>query len=192
MKTKILLTILFAFFAIMIYSQPKKETWEIGASGYWMNMKKDGNSKLNIYEINSEANYYILRNLSVGGKLQFKGGKDFTRAFNPSFSQFNFAPIIDGYIINQNKFGISIKGALNIALANSGEDLENKNRISSFQIGPKFSYYLTPNLSTFIWSAYRKMYHDFDSTTGFRIIGPSDNFDIRWGFSYFLQRKEKE
>ncbi len=187
MKTKITLLFLFIFFVVISIAQPQKGTWQISGSGYWINSYSNKELKLKTLQINAETNYFIFKHLSVGSIITFQTDKDYDRELDPTIRELFIAPTIDAYLLNCNKYAVSIKGALNFIVASN---LIVETRIPSFMIGPKFSWNITPNLSTFIWSAYRRL-EEFDNTIGFHSTVPSDNFDIRWGFSYFFHRKVK-
>jgi len=189
MKTKILFIAIFSFVFIFSQAQPRKGTFEFGGSGYWMKQNSEGITYYKIYDFNSNVNYFIFNHLSLGGGIHFSGGKKIDENFDNKFHQIYFAPIIEGYVLNRERYGISIKAGFNIALADTGEKLDK--RISSYMFGPKLSWNITHNLSTHIWVAYRNTKWG-DNTLGFRATYPSDNLDVRWGFSYFLHRKGKE
>lgn len=188
METKTSFFLFFLCTSLIAISQPKKGTWEIGGSGYWTKAHNEKVLKLKTYEINSEANYFLLKHLALGGYLTFQGEKDYTKVNAPRFHGLHVAPTLETYLLNHKIVGISIKGSINF-LVSTNWDLKEK--VSSYNLGPKVSLNITPTLSMYLWATYRKL-NDFDYTGGFKSIAPSDNFDIRWGFSYYLHRKEKE
>ena len=54
--------------------------------------------------------------------------------------------------------------------------------------GPKISWNITPYLSTFLWGAYKRL-EEYDTTVNYLTYTPrvpNDNFNIQWGFSYFI------
>jgi len=189
MKTqKFIFTVLFIFSTLSLFAQPQKSTLEIGGSGYWMKIRNDEGPQLAIYDFNAQASYFLLRNLAIGGNLSFRGGKDYASPFNPTYHRLYFAPVFEGYLLNHHYYGISIKTMLNIRISNTNKNLDKT--ISTFMIGPKFQWNITENLGTNIWFVYRDM-NDLDNLSGYRTIAPSTNFDIRWGFSYFLHPKNE-
>jgi hypothetical protein len=185
MKTKTILLLLFICIVLTTKAQPQKGTWEIGGSGLWSKNLKENEVQYKVYNLELSANYFIFKYLSLGGSLAFKGYQERTDTNNAWLNTGYFKPNIEAYLINRKIFGISIKTALDINLY--GDNKENS--VSSFSFGPKFSWNITPNLSTNLWFAYRKL-KNFD-TTNIPTVVPSDNFDIRWGFSYYLHRKTK-
>jgi hypothetical protein len=188
MKTKTTVSLLFIFIVLNISAQPQKGSWEIGGSGYWTKIYNNKELNNKITEINAEVAYFPYKFLSVGGILTYQKDKDYMQAFDPVYHNFFIAPTLDAYILNRKMYGISIKGALNFAVIS---DLSPGDKaVPSFMFGPKASWNITPNLSTYLWIAYRKL-DEFDNTNGFRAIVPSKNFDIRWAFSYYLHRREK-
>ncbi|MCK5730087.1 MAG: hypothetical protein KAH68_03370 [Draconibacterium sp.] len=189
MKTKITLVFLFICIALISKAQPQKGTWEVGGSGYFnKSYTKNKEAKFKIPKINAEVNCFIFKHLSIGTIVTFQSDKNYDRESEPTIRELFIAPTIDAYLLNRDKFAISMKGALNFIVASN---LTIETRIPSYMIGPKFSWNISPNLSTFIWPAYRRL-EEFDNTIGFLSTVPSDNFDIRWGFSYFFHRKIKE
>lgn len=187
MKTKSILTLSMLFFLQIIFAQPQKGTWSLGGSGYWNKISGDDELKYKIYEINSEINYFIFNHLVAGSNLTLQGEKNFTKVNDPNFHCLYFAPIVEAYILNRERYGISVKGTMNFIISTNWD---KNDKVPSYMFGPKASWNITPNLSTYLWFAYRKL-DEFDNTVGYRSVVPSDNFDIRWGFSYFLHRKEK-
>ena len=188
MKTKITLVFLSIFIVFLGKAQPKKGTWGIGGSGYRFKISQEKELQYKVYEINAEANYFLFKHLALGGNVTFKGSKDYTLANNDRFYGFYIAPSIEAYILNRKMFGLSVKGKINIVASTSWTFNEG---VYSYLFGPKLSWNITPNLNTYLWVAYRRL-DEYTNMTCTKNTIPSDNFDIRWGFSYFLHRKEKE
>lgn len=124
----------------------------------------------------------------MGGNLNLTGGKDFDY-LGAKHHKLYFAPTIEYFALNKPKYGLSLKGAVNIRISRNSQDFDED--ISAYMLGPKFSFNITPNISTYLWYAYRRL-DDFDHTSGHRILIPSNNMDLRWGFSFYLNRKEKQ
>ncbi|MEZ5103415.1 MAG: hypothetical protein R2757_02885 [Draconibacterium sp.] len=189
MKTKTTFIFLFLCSTVLTYAQPQTGTWEIGGSGYRTKIYNNNELNYKITQINTEISYFPFKHLSFGGIFTYQKQKDFTKAFDPVFHNLFIAPTLEAYIINRKVFGVSVKGAINFSILSNFPPGDKT--VSSYRFGPKTSWNITPNFCTFLWFAYRKL-DWFDNTIGFRSTVPSDNFDIRWGFSYFLHRKEKE
>lgn len=190
MKTQITLFIAFSFcLSLITKAQPQKHTLELGGSGYYIRSKSSEGDKLKVFEIRPEVQYFLFKNFAIGGAVNIKGHKDYSLANNDLFYGIFLSPSIEGYLLNHKLFGLSVKGSMNIVVSTNYDITKD---VSSYSLGPKASLNITPSLSTYIWLAYRKL-EDFDDTMGFTSKIPSDNFDIRWGFSYFLHpKKDKE
>jgi len=188
MKTKSTTFILFLFIVFSVQAQPEKGTWQIGGSGYRTKIYNHKELNDKIMQINAETSYFLFKYLALGGRIVYQRDKNYTQAFDPVYRNLFVGPILDAYILNRKQYSISVKGTINFAIQRSlppsGEV------VSSYMFGPKIAWNITPNLSTFLWAAYRRL-DGFDNTSGFTSVIPSDNFDIRWGFSYFLHRKKK-
>lgn len=190
MKTKSTAFILFLFIVFAAQAQPEKGTWQIGGSGNWIKTKNDGELKYKTYNLDAEVSYFVLKNLALGSDINLVGYKDYTKVNDPNIYGFYFAPALEAYVINHKTFGVSVKGSINFLVSSSKYWAFTNKKMTSYMFGPKVAWNITSNLSTYLWAAYRK-YDDFDMTKGFKNIIPSDNFDIRWGFSYFLHRKKQ-
>lgn len=188
MKTRIILVItLLLCLYLTTVAQPQKGTVEIGGSGYYISSKgPEEGDKLKLFDLSPEIQYFIFKNLSVGGALTIKGDKNYSLANNDTFYGIFLSPSIEGYVLNRRLFGLSLKARMNIAASTNYNINET---VTSYSFGPKVLWNITPSLSTYIWLAYRKL-KDFDDTRESQWIIPSDNFDVRWGFSYYLQRKK--
>ena len=188
MKTK-KNSLLLLFMGILTVSiaQPRKGTWEIGGSGFWNKVYNEGELQFKAYNLDVGANYFIFNHLSIGAAISTKGLQNLTYVHKPWVKTGFFEPNLDIYIFNHDIFGISVKGSLDI---NFWGEYNLGNKISSYSIGPKVSWNITPHFGTYLWVAYRRL-EDIDSTYDDFFSIPSDNFDIRWGFSYYLHRKAK-
>lgn len=178
---------LFLSLSLITKAQPQKGTLEIGGSGYYICSKGWEGEKLKSFSISPEIQYFVFKNFSFGGALILKGSKDYSLANSDWFHALFLSPSMEGFVLNRASFGLSMKGSINI-VASTNYNIYKV--ISSYSLGPKFLWNITPNLSTYIWLAYRKL-QDFDETSGHHAKIPSDNFDVRWGFSYYLHRKKK-
>lgn len=187
MKTKIAFLALFMGILTVSIAQPQKGTWEIGGSGFWNKTYNEGELQFKAYNLDIGANYFIFKHLSIGTAISTKGHQNLMYIHKPWVKTGFFVPNLDVYICNRNIFGISMKSSLDI---NFWGYYNLGNTISSFTIGPKVSWNITPHLGTYFWIAYRRQV-DYDSTYDDFASIPSDNFDIRWGFSYYLHRKVK-
>lgn len=188
MKTKLILTVIILHLcSFVICVQPLQGTIDLGGSGYFFSSKSKEGDKLKVYNIRPEFQYFLLKNFAVGSAITIKGSKDYSLANNDNYYGIFISPSIEGYIVNRRSFGLSVKGGLNI-VASTNYDISKS--ISSYSIGPKISWNLSPNITTFLWFSYRKL-EDFDDTIGFTYQFPSDNFDVRWGFSYYLHNKKE-
>lgn len=188
MKTKFLILIAFIFLSFYSWSQPEKGSWSIGGSGYRIKIYDNKELFRKAFEINAEANYFIYRNFALGGSFIYKGNKDYSLANNDRFHGLFIAPTVEAYILNKEKYGISIKGTMNVVLSTNWDIEKN---ITSYMFGPKVSWNITPFLSTFLWGTYKRL-EEYDTTTNYTTRVPSDNFDIRWGFSYLLHKKKAD
>jgi len=188
MKTKTIFTILLICIVLTTFSQPKKGTLEVGGSGYWTKIYNNNELFNKIAQINAEISYFPFKYLCFGGIVIYQKDKNFAQAFDPVYRNLFFAPTLEAYIINRKVYGISLKGAINFAILSDFPPSDKT--VPSYMFGPKASWNITQNLSTFLWFAYRKL-DEFDNSAGFHSTVPSDNYDIRWGFSYYLHRKTK-
>ncbi|MCK3685787.1 hypothetical protein [Maribellus sp. YY47] len=189
MKTQIILLLVFCTLSFSSFAQPRKGSTELSGFGNFTKGKSESGDKTATFELNTSASYFVLRNLSAGLKIYYRGYKEYEFQSNPILDEFVIGPTIEAFIMNQEKIGISLKTSLNFTL---GSDFAAQdNGYSSFIIGPKVAWNITPNLSTFLWFAYRDTKNSDDYTQNGSII-PSDNFDIRWGFSYYLHSKKQK
>lgn len=185
MIAKITLFLLLAGISCMISAQPRKGSWEVNGSGSFGNVYALGNLQFKPYEIDAGLNYFVLKHLSAGITFSAEGYQKRTDGFKAWLGSGFLVPNLDVFIINHKIYGISVKSAMDINIW--GDYLDNT--ISSFTIGPKFSLNITPNLNTFLWIAYRRA-EDFDTNQNSVASIPSDNFDVKWGFGYYLHRKQ--
>lgn len=192
MKSIMLFCFSVILFCYSAKAQPEKGTWEIGGSGYWIKSNVRGELRYKSFELDIGSKYFIFNNVSLGGEINYIGYKDYSRVGSPKPYGFYFAPVLEAYFFNKEKFGISLKGKINFLVKSSSNwrVFDSSNEIPSYMFGPKVSWNITSNLSTYLWTAFRKI-QDFDNTKGFSGVIPSDNFDIRWGFSYFLHSQKK-
>lgn len=187
LNAKITFFLLLAGISIIISAQPRKGTWEINGSGSWGKVYNQGDLQFKTYELVAGMKYFVFKHLSAGISISAEGYQDRAEGFKVWLGSGFLVPNLDVFIINHKIYGISLKSAVDINIW--GDYLDNT--ISSFTIGPKFSLNITPNLNTFLWVAYRRA-EDFDTNYNTVASIPSDNFDIRWGFSYYLHRKQEK
>lgn len=186
MKAKISIFLLLAGISCVISAQPRKGTWEINGSGSWGKVYNQGDLQFKTYELDAGMNYFVFNRLSSGISISAEGYQDrIEEVFKVWRGSGFLVPNLDIFIINHKIYGISLKSAVDINIW--GDYLDNT--ISSFTIGPKFFLNITPNLNTFLWVAYRRA-EDFDTNYNTVASIPSDNFDIKWGFGYYLHRKQ--
>ncbi len=186
MNAKITLFLLLAGISCIISAQPRKGTWEINGSGSWGKVYNQGDLQFKTYELDAGLNYFVFKHLSGGITISAEGYQDRVhKAFKVWSGSGFLVPTLDVFIINQKKYGMSVKVAADINIW--GDYLDNT--VSSFTTGPKFSINITPNLNTFLWVAYRRA-EDFDTNYNTVASIPSDNLDVKWGFGYYFHRKQ--
>ncbi|QIA09462.1 hypothetical protein [Draconibacterium halophilum] len=188
MKTHLLFLILFFLISCIVSAQPQKGSIEFGGSGTYSKSYNNGEKRTSTFSVSAHSSYFVLPNLSVGAKVFYEKLKDSKVTYDPENSQFIVGPTIEAYLLNKEKFGVSIKSTANFAL--SSDYIFDDSKYTSFSVGPKGIWNISPNISTYLWFAYRDVKNRDDYTQNGSVF-PSDNFDIRWGFSYYLHRKEK-
>ena len=188
MKTRISILSIFILFTFYSYAQPEKGSWGIGGTGYRIKIYDKGELLLKAFEIDAEASYFLHRNFALGGSIIYKGNKDYGLANNKRFHGLFVAPALEAFILNKEKYGISVKGTMNVVLSSNWDIKKN---ITSYMFGPKISWNITPYLSTFLWGTYKRL-EEYDTTINYTTRIPSSNFDIRWGFTYFLHPNKSE
>ena len=192
MKTKFNFILLLCIWSFSSLAQPQKGSLELGGTGYFTKVYRnyeDPELYRNTFSITAFSSYFLFKHLSVGTKFLYEGTKYFQEAYDPRYKHFIVGPTAEAYLLNKRVFGISIKSELNFAIK-SDYSIDDK-KLASFIIGPKASWNITPNLSTFLWFAYRDS-KDWDYNRISGNLVPSKDFDINWGFSYYLHRKQKE
>ncbi len=191
MKTKFNFILLLCICSFSSLAQPQKGSFELGGTGYFNRVydNLDNEHIRNTYSITAFSSYFLFKHLSVGAKFLYEGTKYFEEAYDPRYKHFIVGPSAEAYLLNKRIFGLSIKSELNFALK-SDYAIDDK-KLASFIIGPKASWNITPNLSTFLWFAYRDS-KDWDYNKVSGNVVPSKNFNINWGFSYYLHQKQKE
>jgi len=190
MKTKSTAFILFLFIVFAAQAQPEKGTWQIGGSGYRVKMKDSGEPVRNIYEYNAEGSYFILKNFSAGCELTYKGGKDTDSSVKNKYHGFFLSPTSELYLLREGKFTGSVKGLVKFNISGTGTFHKSK-AIQSYMFGPKVSWFIADNVSFYSWVAFRKLMDDSSNFPGWTAVIPSENYDVRFGFNIFLQRKKK-
>lgn len=188
MKTHLLLLIISCLLSFTISAQPQKGSIEFGGSGNFSKSYNNGEKRTSIISVSANGSYFVFRHLSIGAKVFYEKLNGLQLTNNPELSQFIVGPTIEAYLINKEKFGVSIKSTAGFAL--SSDYIFDDSKYTSFSVGPKAIWNISPNISTYLWFAYRDVKNRDDYTQNGSVF-PSDNFDIRWGFSYYLHRKEK-
>ena len=185
MKQKfVLLSIIVYCLTISVSAQPKKDSWSIGGSGFWMKTKSRGEDKRTMFDFTAAGQYFILRNFAVGTEVEYAGGRRLDETFKPRYYDVFISPTLEGYIINRPQWGLSLKGLINLKVAHGTE-------VSFYKLGPKLSYNITPNLTLFSWYNYHKVRNITNSFPGWAVTYPSDNYDLRVGFTYYLHPRQE-
>jgi hypothetical protein len=182
----------FIIFCIIssVSAQPQKKSWSIGGSGYWVKMRSHGENKLTRFDYSLNGQYFLFRHFALGAEIDYRGGRALDLAGKPRYHELYFSPVIEGYLINNKNFGISLKGLASLN-ASIKSNFDPEKLVSFYMFGPKLSYNITPNFSIYSWFTYRKLSDEgTNNYPGRTVIFPSDNNDIRFGFSYYFHPKK--
>ena len=181
--------IIFLFLTFLIssycYAQPQKGTLGIGGSGFWITTKpEEGENLYKQLNFTADGQYFINNNLALGAEIRFYKYSTISEIDKSNSNNLFFSPFAEGYLFNSEKWGLSGKLMYSaIIYSDHKHDL-----LSNFIIGPKASFNITPSLSAFVWMDYRKLPEKYNVNYPGSVgaFFPSDNFDIRWGFNYYL------
>ncbi|HKL32508.1 MAG TPA: hypothetical protein VJ919_08245 [Tangfeifania sp.] len=192
MKQKFVLLSFIVFCLISsVSAQPKKNSWSIGGSGYWIKIKSNSGDYRSIYNLAVDGQYFIFRNFAVGTEVEYIGGRALDTPNKPRYHELYVSPTIEGYLFNRPKWGLSVKGLISLN-ASIKSSMDPDNLLSYYMFGPKVSYNITPNLSCYTWFAYRRLPDDITNNyPGRSVAYPSDNYDLRFGFTYYLHPKKE-
>ncbi|WP_167605185.1 outer membrane beta-barrel protein [Maribellus sediminis] len=184
MKHKLFTILILCLISIQTFAQPDRGSFELGGSGNYSSVNSTDEKKIKTFLLNTHVSYFIFKHFSAGFKVSYIGYKE-----SNTINNLTAGPTLEAYLLNRNNFGISVKTGVNFVLKNNM--YPQSKDYASFIIGPKVAWNITQNLSTFLWLSYRNS-ENADDFTQIGSTFPSDNFDVRWGFSYYLHRKGTE